>query len=108
VLKEGAAAGHTRGALYAAKGRLGIESVKEADKFAGQWAWRMPEAPSRLIVRTVADIGREEGRMEDDKCRMTNDKCPMTDAREPRRFEDTEGRNLSTDGHRWTQMADAR
>jgi putative DNA primase/helicase len=79
VLKEGAAAGHTRGALYAAKGRLGIESVKDSDKFAGQWAWQIPKAPSRLVIRSFADIAREEGWMRDGKCPMPDEQCPMPD-----------------------------
>jgi hypothetical protein len=97
VLKEGAAAGHTRGALYAAKGRLGVESVKAADRFDGQWAWRMPETKSRLIVRGFARIAKEE-------CPMTDGQCPMPDPtvasgqwsvasqdeREQRRFEHAE------------------
>ena len=42
VLKEGAIAGHSRYALYAAKELLGIVSQKSKEGFDGGWSWEMP------------------------------------------------------------------
>ena len=42
VLREGSLAGFSRRALYAAKERLGVDSCKDRDRFAGCWWWRLP------------------------------------------------------------------
>jgi hypothetical protein len=64
VLQQGAMAGHSRGALYAAKDRLGVDSVKQNDRFAGSWSWALPLA-GREGEGADCGFGRWPGAFED-------------------------------------------
>lgn len=62
VRRAAALAGIARGALYEAKGKLGILSVKETDTPNGSWSWRLPEETavsaedSNILVRLVRSL----------------------------------------------------
>src|SRR5581483_10436504 len=58
VLRDAAIAGIARGALYEAKGRLGVVSVKQADCPNGGWEWSFPEPEAEEVSEEFTRFAR--------------------------------------------------